>query len=191
MAIAMRKSLKWDKSSVKARTNLLAEITGLTACFAPKVVLETLVKGKDGENYSVATGRDGRILWSGKTKHSRDPGFTRKFSSPWHGLSKTVKWKSARISYLFRTFSENHLPVEAVKPLVRLAIQIWNLKTPNFIGLTRKLIATIGQPLSRSTYVCDYSSNRLIPYLTRKEVKSKDSNLGSVPLWDWRRLKPP
>lgn len=190
MAIAMGKSHKWDNSSVKTRTNLLVEITGLKACFAPKMVLETLVKGKDGENYSVATGRDGRTLWSGKTKLSRNPGQTRKFSSPWHGLSKTVKWKSARISYLFRVFSENRLPVEAVKPLVRLAIQIWNLKTPNFVGLTRKLIATIGQPLSRSTYVRDYSSNGLIPYI-RKEVKSKDSNLGSVPLWDWRRLEPP
>nr|BED98309.1 MAG: RNA-dependent RNA polymerase [Aspergillus flavus narnavirus 1] len=180
-------SQRWEQLSPKGRLRLLVKSTGLEACFAPKTVLESLCKDKDGKVISVATGRDGRILWSGETKLVRYPDTTRRFSSPWSYTSKSEKRKSARISYLFRVFSEQRLPEKAIRPLLRLCIQIWNLKMHDFVMLTRKVLSLAEHRIEpTSTRDHEFSSNGLIPYLTGKVVNSKNRNLGTVPLWDWR-----
>lgn len=183
-------SFKWERMSDKHRTRLLVQATGLEACFTPKVVLETLCNVK-GNVYVAATGRDGRILWKGNSKLIRFPDVQRRFWSPWSLASKSEKRKAARFSYLVRVFSEQRLPEQAVKPFVRLALQIWNLKMHDFVMLTRKILSYAKHRIIRSTRIGDFSSNRLIPFRTGKVVKSKDSNLGVVPLWDYRRRKPP
>jgi len=158
----------------------------------PRMVLESLGRDKHGEPISVMTGRDGRVLWSGKTKMLRhSPEIARKFTSPWSNLSKSVKRKSARVSYLFRVFSEQRLPVKAVQPLWRLSLQLWKLKMDAFVRITRKILSCANLPIcSRRTSEGRFPT-QIKPYLVTGSEKQVLNGLITVPLWDWRRRLPP
>jgi hypothetical protein len=161
---------------------------GLEATFTPNVVLESLGKDKDGNVVSVMTGRDGRFLWSGQTKLVRYPDVTRKFSYPWNSISKIEKRKSARFSYIIRIISESSLSLKAVRPLVRLALQFWQLDMNAFVRIGHKILSCT------PTVVCRRSSAaralRIKPTLLESEKPLNRFGLESVPLWD-RRRKPP
>jgi hypothetical protein len=175
-------SNNWFKRSEKSRRNALLKACGLEATFTPKCVLETLTEDKEGNLVAVFTGRDGRQLWSGKTKLVRYPDVKQRFTSPW-SYAPGKKWKSSRFSYLLRCIVENGLPAKAVKPLVRLSPQFWKLDVNSFDAIIKKLLSLVGRVVSRRTPVVLYRT--VIPFLSGKVVNSK-SLLKQVPLWDFR-----
>lgn len=161
---------------------------GLEATFTPNVVLESLGKDKDGNIVSVMTGRDGRFLWSGKTKLVRYPDTKRKFSYPWNYISKNEKRKSARFSYMIRVLSESSLDSKAIRPLVRLALQFWQLDMNAFVRIGHKILSCTPTVVCRRSSVAD--ALRIKPTLLGLEKPLNRFGLESVPLWD-RRRRPP
>nr|WPE03613.1 MAG: RNA-dependent RNA polymerase [Beauveria bassiana splipalmivirus 1] len=167
--------------------NLLLEATGKEFTFTPKVVLETIVPGKGTEDDKViATGRDGRILWTGKA-HKKSPKEGRKFTFPWFGPNVTgqIERKSKRFSYLVNRLSVEMLPKEAIKPLTRLAVQFHRLKWIDFKGLCKSVLSTLSQKVTFDGH-SGVIRSRIKPYLLdKRKVLSSHSGI-VVPLWDYR-----
>jgi hypothetical protein len=177
------------KISERRRRNLFLEAMGKEFAFTPRVVLETVVPVEgDESNMIVATGRDGRVLWAGKA-HKKSPEKGRKFTFPWSGSTITGQFrrKLKRFSYLTSCLATRELPKEAIKPLVRLAVQFERLKWKDFKGLCKCVLRTLVQKVTFDGYPGVLHS-RIKPYLTGKR-KVLDRNPGIViPLWDYRPL---
>lgn len=176
--------------SAKQKRNLLLKACGLESTFAPRIVLENLKRDSDGNLIVIATGRDGRILWSGKTKQLQYLTENQvKFSTPWSSTSKVEMVKAKRFSYLVRVLSEHGAQECTIKPLVRLSLQYFRLNLPNFYGLVRKVLSTVISRIVRVDGPLRCYSLQSKPFLLRKR-KDLGLTLGTVPLWDWRRFEP-
>jgi hypothetical protein len=179
----------WEKKSAKSRTNLILRTCGLEATFAPRVVLETLVEGKDGL-VSVCTGRDGRILWSGKTKFLRhtDPGVVKRKFSSFRLSDGPFRARCDYFSYLVSVLSQTGIPRKGVEPLVRLSLKLFDLSLPAVRRIGRKILSCLETKFQvrRKSVAHALPIN---PYLTGKVIKSRSELLVSVPLWDWRPVK--
>jgi len=182
-AFARRTDPAWVRSSVKQKLNLLTQVTGLEAIFTPRVVLESLVEGKDGKFVSVMTGRDGRYLWSGETKLTRHPGVNRKFTFPLNFYGRS-KQKLSKASYLFGVLCRDGLPEKAVKPLVRLCLQFYRLKMDAFERIKHTILACVGATVTVRRMSGPFG-RQTKPFLL-KEVRVIDRcGLKEVPLWDY------
>lgn len=181
--VASIKPVTWQKRTVKSRRNLLLKILGLEAAFSPKLVLETLVEGKDGKLISACSGRDGRILWSGVTKLVRYPDEKRKFSQIREQVPG-LRGRARLLSHLLNVLSEVGLREKAIKPLIRLAFQFYKLDHRFLKRICRKVIASLETNIIGRRQP---SGNPLTvkPRLTGVEIKSKNQLLATVPLWDW------
>jgi len=174
----------WGKRSLKARKNRLVAACGLESIYAPVMVLENLIKVKDGYE-SVCTGRDGRVLWRGRTKLTRYPDVDKKFTSPRYLLGRDTANRLGRLSSLFSDLSESGLPVKAIRPLSRLSLHFLDMKKRDFIATIRAVRACLETKIEvRRPSGINILRNK--PYLLGKEIKSKRSCLASVPLWDWK-----
>jgi hypothetical protein len=181
--------VKASKVCDKRRRNILKDALGLESTFAPLLVRETIIKDrKTGGLKSISSGRDGRPLYIGNTNKSLrylKEGMG-KFSSPWRNGTECARKKSKRFSYLCAVIAQCGLREKAIKPLVRLSAQFWKLRLKDFWSLTKLIIAlsSDGDMVRRTTARIRLQSK---PSLTGS-VKNLGSNLGSVPLWEWKMV---
>jgi len=177
-------SKKDSKVCDKRRRNIFVDAIGLSGCFAPKLVRETIFKDSDGSLKSAATGRDGRLFHVGTTNKSikylkEGAG---KFSSSWVNTCSGGIWKSKKVSYLCAVVAQNGLNPKSIKPLVRLSVQFPKLDFKSFNALFKVCVSLNSSDKVRRTTALKCQQSK--PFLTGS-VKILPK-VGTVPLWDWK-----
>jgi len=179
----------WDpQKTVKNRKNTIASICGLEPIYMPNLALESLCTDRDGKIISVVTGRDGRFLWSGKTKLTKYPNAARrKFTYFRSLLPGGIVKRLDQISSLLTDISVFGLRKKTVSPLTRLSLFWLKMCNKDFKGLLQKIRSSLStkQGVRRPTAKLDFS--RFIPYLVEgMVVKSKSPDLAYAPVWEYR-----